>query len=264
MNKRIVLITGESKGFGFEIAKKFLENGDIVCGMSRKDFDYEGIYHQKGDITIEDDCNRVVNNIINKYGHIDILINNAGFGIFGPIEDTSLLKAYSQVNVTFIGPFLMAKAVLPFMRKQRNGRIINISSIGGVVPLPYQAFYSASKCAMDKLFDCMRAEVLPYNIQITSVKPGDSKTSFTENRITEIKENSDYKESFKRSLENVSKDEQKGFAPEKVAKAVLKVSKRKHAPYSVSVGSKDKFLCFIFKLLPKRISNHLLYKIYAK
>lgn len=261
---RVVLITGETRGFGFEMAKLFIKNNDIVCGFSRNEFEYPNIYHQVGDISSEEDCKNCIANIIEKYQRIDILINNAGFGIFGPIEETSLKSAKKQIDVTFFGAFLMAKQVLPYMRKERNGRIINISSIGGVVPLPYQGFYSASKCGMDMLFDALRAEVYEYNIQITSVKPGDSCTSFTKNRESEISDESVYKESFNRTLRNVSKDETKGFKPIKVAKTVLKISKKKKAPYSVSVGAKDKFLSLLFKILPKRLRNYLLYKIYAK
>ena len=169
---RVILITGESSGFGLEMAKLFLENNDIVCGFSNQQFEMEGIYHQFGDVSKEEDCQRVVKNIIAKYGRIDVLMNNAGFGIFGPFEETPLEKAKKQVDVSFFGTFLMAKAVIPYMRKQGGGKIINTSSIGGVIPLPFQGFYSASKAAMDMLFNSLRPEVLPYNIQICSIKPG--------------------------------------------------------------------------------------------
>lgn len=264
MNQQIVLITGETRGFGLEMVKIFLDNNYVVCGISRNEFEYKGVYHQVGDISKEEDCKRCVNNIIEKYEKIDILINNAGFGIFGPVEETSLQRAQSQINVTFFGAFLMAKSVLPYMRERKSGKIINISSIGGVIPLPYQAFYSSSKCAMDMLFDALRAELYPYKIQITSVKPGDSNTSFTENRVYDKIDNPAYKLSTEKSLKNVSSDEKNGFSPRLVALKVYRIAKKKCAPYSVSVGRKDKLLSFIYKLLPKRIRNYLLYRIYAK
>ena len=159
----------------------------------------------------------------------------------------------------------MTKQVLKVMREQNNGRIINVSSIGGVIPLPFQAFYSSSKCAMDMLFDALRAEVYPYHIQITSVKPGDSKTGFTSNRYhPNLNDSSPYKKAAQKCLENITKDEQTGFPPIKVAKKIYKISQKKKAPYSVSVGTKDKFLAFIYKILQKRLRNYLLYKIYAK
>lgn len=263
--KRIILITGETRGFGFETAKLFIKNGDIICGFSRNEFNYEGIYHQIGDITNKEDCKKCVENIIQKYGKIDILVNNAGFGIFGPVEETSIDDARKQLDVTFFGAYIMTKQVLKVMREQNNGRIINVSSIGGVIPLPFQAFYSSSKCAMDMLFDALRAEVYPYHIQITSVKPGDSKTGFTSNRYhPNLNDSSPYKKAAQKCLENITKDEQTGFPPIKVAKKIYKISQKKKAPYSVSVGTKDKFLAFIYKILPKRLRNYLLYKIYAK
>ena len=173
--------------------------------------------------------------------------------------------ARKQLDVTFFGAYIMTKQVLKVMREQNNGRIINVSSIGGVIPLPFQAFYSSSKCAMDMLFDALRAEVYPYHIQITSVKPGDSKTGFTSNRYhPNLNDSSPYKKAVQKCLENITKDEQTGFPPIKVAKKIYKISQKKKAPYSVSVGTKDKFLAFIYKILPKRLRNYLLYKIYAK
>ena len=95
---RVVLITGESSGFGLEMAKLFLANGDKVCGFSNQEFQMEGVYHQMGDVSNESDCNLVVGNVIKKYGRIDVLMNNAGFGIFGPFEETPLEKAKKQVK----------------------------------------------------------------------------------------------------------------------------------------------------------------------
>lgn len=261
---RVVLITGESSGFGLEMAKLFLKNGDTVCGFSNQQFQMDGIYHQFGDISSEEECQKCVDNVIAKYGRIDVLCNNAGFGIFGPIEETPYEKAHRQVAVSFFGAYLMAKAALPYMRKQGGGKIINTSSIGGVIPLPFQAFYSASKCAMDMLFDALRPEVYPYHIQICSIKPGDAKTNFTANRQADVvKDDSPYKQAFDHCLKSVAHDEQSGIPAIKIAERVIKVSKRKKMPYSRSVGAKDKFLAGIYKCLPKRLKNYLLYKVYA-
>lgn len=262
---RVVLITGESSGFGLEMAKLFLSNGDIVCGLSNQPFEKEGIYHQFGDISNEEDDIKAVQNVLAKYGHIDILINNAGFGIFGPVEETPSEDARKQVQVSFFGAFLMAKAVLPSMRKQGYGKIINTSSIGGVIPLPFQSFYSASKAAMDMLFDALRPEVYPYHIQICSIKPGDAKTNFTASRKADrVKADSPYKKAFDHCLASVAHDEQNGIMPIKIAKRVLQISKKKRMPYSRSIGAKDRFLSAIYHLLPKRMRNYLLYRVYAK
>lgn len=261
---RVVLITGESSGFGLEMAKLFIANGDIVCGLSTHEFEMENVYHQVGDISKEEDCHRIVKNIIDKYGRINVLMNNAGFGIFSPIEETTLEKAKRQMDVTFFGSFLMAKEVLPYMRKQ-GGKIINTSSIGSLIPLPFQAFYSASKASMDTLFDALRAEVYPYKIQICSLKPGDAKTEFTKKRQSGLLSSfSPYQKAFEHCLKSVSKDEQNGTSARKIAYKAFKISKRKKMPYSKKIGFKDSFLSCIYYLLPKRIRNYLLYKIYAE
>lgn len=262
---RVVLITGESSGFGFEMAKLFLKNGDTVCGISNQEFSYEGIYHQYGDISDEESVKSCVSNVLQRYGHIDILINNAGFGIFGPVEETPVEDARKQVQVSFFGAFLVAKSVLPSMREQGYGKIINTSSIGGVIPLPFQSFYSASKAAMDMLFDALRPEVYPYSIQICSIKPGDAKTHFTASRKADrVAPDSPYKKAFGRCLASVAHDEQNGIEPVKIAQKVLKVSKKKRMPYSKSVGAKDRFLAGIYHSLPKRMRNYMLYRVYAK
>lgn len=264
MKKRVVLITGNSSGFGLEMSKLFIKNGDLVCGFSNNKFEMENVYHQVGDVSNEEDCKRCVENIITKYGRIDILMNNAGFGIFGPFEETNLSSAKRQIDVSFFGTFLMAKAVLPYMRKQKSGKIINTSSIGGVIPLPFQGFYSASKAGMDMLFDALRAEVLPFKIQICSLKPGDAKTSFTKNRKKDsLNENSPYQEAFDACLTRISKDEQNGINPHIIALKAFRLSLKRRLPYSIMVGAKDRFLSFIYHILPKRIRNYLLYKIYA-
>ncbi len=261
---RVVLITGESSGFGLEMAKLFVRNGDIVCGLSTHEFVMDNVYHQVGDISKEVDCHRVISNIIEKYGKIDILMNNAGFGIFSPIEETSVEKAKRQMDVTFFGAFLMAKEVLPYMRKQGGGKIINTSSIGALIPLPFQAFYSASKAGMDVLFDALRAEVYPYHIQICSIKPGDAKTEFTKKRQSELTNpDSPYKDAFEHCLKSVSKDEQNGTPAKVIAYRAFKVSKRRKLPYTMKIGAKDAFLASLYHILPRKTRNYLLYKIYA-
>ncbi len=264
-NKRVILITGESSGFGLAMAEAFLRNGDIVCGCARRDFQHQGIFHQMADVTKKDDCQRVIEEIVHRYGRIDILINNAGFGIFGPLEETALEQAKKQIDVILFGGFLMAQAALPYMRESGAGKIFNISSIGGLIPLPYQGFYCAGKAALDTLFSSLRVEVYPYHIQICSIKPGDAKTGFTAQRKLEaLKPGSVYQQSVAKNLRTITHDEQNGFAPVILAKKVLRLSKRKKLPFSKLIGLKDSLLYrLVFYLIPRRISNYLIYKIYA-
>ncbi len=260
---RIVIISGDSSGFGLEMVKQFINNRDIVCGISRKEFKLDKLDHYIGDISNYEDCKTIIDSIYNKYHRIDILINNAGFGIFGSIEETDILKAKQIMDVNFLGTFYLTKCVLEIFRNQKQGQIINTSSLASLIPLPYQGFYCASKAALDSLFDSLRIELLPYNIKITSIRPGDAKTSFTKNRLKDISPSSPYYESVTKCLNTISKDEQNGFSPLKVGKTALKLSFKKHPPYVKKVGAKDSFLSVIFKILPKCIAYKLIYKIYA-
>ncbi len=264
-NRRIVLITGDSSGFGLERAKLFLKNGDNVCGFSNQEYSLPGVFHQYGDVASYPSCKEAVDRIIEQYGRIDILINDAGFGLFGPVEETEPERARKLIEVNFRGYFYRAKCVLPYRRKQKEGKIINVSSIAATVPLPFQGFYSAGKAARESLFDALRAEVRPYSISITHIRPGDAKTGFTASRIKEkIHSNSPYHASFRKCLTQVEKDELTGVPPREIAKAAFHVAGKKNPPLVVSVGKKDRFLSCLYHLLPKRVRNKLLYNVYAK
>lgn len=262
-NTKVILISGDSSGFGLECTKKLIEDGYIVCGLSRHEFKLNGLDHYICDLTNENDIRQTVNKIIDKYKKIDILINNAGWGIFGSIEETTLDQAKRIFEINFFGTFLLTKYVLPHMRKNNFGRIITISSIGGVIPLPFQSFYSASKSSLEMLFRALQSEIYSYNIKVTLVEPGDAKTNFTSNRYANISENSPYKEALTKSIKTISKDERGGFSPIKVSNTISKIIKRKRPPLSIKVGLKDSLLLTVYKIIPKKFATYLLYKIYA-
>lgn len=245
------------------MAKLFVNNGDYVCGISLDEEGEKGVYHQKCDISNEEQIKECVKNVLNKYQTIDFLINNAGFGVFGPIEETSLSKAKKLIDVNLLGAFNLTKTVLPTFRKNNKGKIFITSSIGALLPLSFHGFYSTCKVALDMMFDSLRVELMPYNITITSIKPGDDKTNFTKNRQHDPVSDA-YKKEFDKCLKRVEKDEQGGVDSYKIAHKVYKLSFKKHPKYSVKVGAKDFFLIFVYKLLPKRLSSKLLYKIYCK
>ena len=170
--ERIILITGDSSGFGFEMVKLFINNGDKVIGVSRKEFKYERLDHYQCDITNENELNNLINYIKDKYNSIDILINNAGLGIFGPIEETSLESAYKIFNLNFFAPFNLTKKVLPLMYLNNNGLIINISSIYGISGGSCAVAYSATKAGIDGMTKSLAKELGPSNIQVNSIAPG--------------------------------------------------------------------------------------------
>ena len=180
---KVVLLTGASSGMGHEAAILLAKEGHrVYAGARRMDrmadlADY-GITAVKLDVTKGDDNERVVNQVIGSEGRIDVLINNAGFGLYGPVEDIPLEDARYQFEVNLFGLAHLTQLVLPHMREQGSGRIVNISSVGGRVFSPFGAWYHATKHALEGWSDCLRLETAPFNIGVVLVEPGLIKTDF--------------------------------------------------------------------------------------
>ena len=261
---RVVVVTGASSGIGLETSKLFYEAQDKVISLSRSGKgDYGDLV--ECDISDLDSVNKAIEYIIEKYGHIDVLINNAGMGISGAFETQDINDVRKQFDVNLIGSIQMMQAVLPHMRKAKNGRIINVSSVASRVGIPFQSFYSASKSALDTVSFALNAEVKEYGIKITNVLPGDTKTGFTDNRIKQEEEKADvYKDKMVRSVGSMEKDEQNGMSPEDIAKTIYKISLKKNPPLQVVCGFKYKVLCIFIKLLPVKLVNYVIGKMYVK
>lgn len=261
---KVILITGTSSGFGLSLAKKYISYGAKVYGISRKEFSLEGLTHYACDISNVELVKQTVNKILKQEHRIDILINNAGMGVAGPVEDTTPEFAEKIMGVNFLGAFYVTKYVLPSMREHHYGKIINVSSFAALVALPYQAFYSASKSAMNSLFDGMRAEVHDFKIKITNVMPGDAKTNFTANRVKmNVSENSAYINHSIKAIKTMEHDEQTGLNPDKIVNAIIKISKKKNPPHDYVVGFKYKAFHILVKILPKKIREFILRKMYG-
>ena len=185
MQPQIILITGASSGFGKITAHMLSEQGHIVYGTSRKPSENIGkVRMLVVDVTNSISVRHAVEQIISEQRRMDVLINNAGMGIGGALELATEEEVSMQMNTNFFGVVNMCKAVLPYMRKARRGKIINISSIGGVMGIPYQGFYSASKFAVEGYSEALALEVHPFHIKVCLVQPGDFNTGFTDNRNT--------------------------------------------------------------------------------
>ena len=258
--KKVVLITGVSSGIGLELAKIFLKNDYIVYGISRNSFVMEKLNHIKCDVGSLEDCKNVVDEIIKKEGKIDLLINNAGIGISGSIENTSEQDAKKIFDINFFGTFYMCKLTLPYLRST-NGRIINVSSVASKFFIPFQGFYSATKSSVDAISAAMRAETKPFKIKITNVLPGDTKTSFTKNRIKQ--DDGVYNQRYIASISKMEHDEQNGMSSYYVANQIYKVATKKHPPKVKVIGYSYKFLLFISKILPNNLIEYIISKIYS-
>ena len=239
MQSQIILITGASSGFGKFTAQMLSEQGHIVYGTSRKPSEnMNNVKMLVVDVTSPLSIRQAVEQIISEQGRIDVLINNAGIGIGGALELATEDEVSKQMNTNFFGVVNMCREVLPLMRKARKGKIINISSIGGVMGIPYQGFYSASKFAVEGYSEALALEVYPFHIKVCLVEPGDFNTGFTDNRnISEqTRLNADYRESFLKSLEIIEKEERNGCHPRKLAAAICKIVARKNPPFRTKVG----------------------------
>jgi NAD(P)-dependent dehydrogenase (short-subunit alcohol dehydrogenase family) len=209
---KVVLVTGASSGFGSAISRTLAAKGYRVFGTARaaRTSASDGFTTLTLDVTQEASVTACVSEVIRAAGRIDAVINNAGMGIAGAIEDTSAAEAQAQFETNFFGTHRVCRAVLPHLRAQRSGLIINMSSLAGRIPLPFQGFYSATKFAIEAYTEALRMEVRPFGIAVSMVEPGDFATAFTANRrvSTESIPGSPYYESFERALAIIRRDEQ--------------------------------------------------------
>ena len=239
MQPQVILITGASSGFGKITAQMLSEQGHIVYGTSRKPSeDMNQVKMLVVDVTNSFSVCQAVERILLEQGRIDVLINNAGIGIGGALELATEEEVNIQMNTNFFGVVNTCKAVLSSMRKARKGKIINISSIGGVMGIPYQGFYSASKFAVEGYSEALALEVHPFHIKVCVVEPGDFNTGFTDNRnISEqTRLDADYGESFLKSLEIIEKEERNGCHPRKLGAAICEIVERTNPPFRTKVG----------------------------
>lgn len=270
------MVTGASSGIGRATAELLMAKGHRVYGTSRKASftdKHDAVDAASGgflemiplDVTSDASCEEAIQWILQKEGCIDALVSNAGNGIAGSIEDTSVSEAKWQFETNFFGSYRMIAALLPVMRKQGSGRIVVVSSVAGAISIPFQSLYSASKFALEGLVEALRLEVAPFGIKACLVLPGDTKTGFTSCRVTTEKSKAEgpYKESFTRSLSRMEKDEQNGAEPVAVARVIYSLLMRKNPPIRKTVGFGYKTILFLKKLLPAWLVERFVKMLYA-
>ncbi|MDH7483564.1 MAG: SDR family oxidoreductase [Spirochaetales bacterium] len=235
----VVLVTGATSGIGKAIAAALASAGYLVIGTGRRarpsDLP-ETIYYEIMDVTDDASVAEAVQNITSTYGSPEICVACAGAGIAGAVEDTPLQEAKAQFEVNFFGAVRVVQAVLPLMRARNTGRIILIGSLAGRTGMPFQAFYSASKFALEGLVESLRHEVRPYGIEVCLLEPGDFKTGFTGARRKLAREGSPYLARFSTTLAIQEHDEQHGADPFAAGVAVLRLLRMRKLPLRVSVG----------------------------
>jgi short-subunit dehydrogenase len=273
--KRVVLITGASSGIGQVTARHLHDKGYQVYGTSRKAQTLASEVSQPSDavsfpmirmdVRSDESVKQGVGYILEKEGRIDVLVNNAGYGIAGAIEDTSVAEAQAQFETNMWGMLRVCKAVLPIMRDQQAGYIVTISSVGGQIAVPFQGLYCASKFALEGLAEALRMEVRPFGIHVVLIEPGDCCTQFTTNRCrTEASEhNQVYAKRCEAAIAVMEHDERHGLPPDKVARILERIIRDPSPRLRYAVASFPQKLAIVLKkILPSRLFEFLIMKYY--
>jgi short-subunit dehydrogenase len=261
--RKIILITGISSGFGKETATLLAKRGHTVYGTVRTKSQVDPLVKALiMDLTDGQSITNAVETIIGKEGRIDLLINNAGMHTGGPIETLPLETIKLQMQTNFLGLVQLTQEVLPFMRKQGGGTIINFSSIGGMMGLPYQGIYSAGKFAVEGFSEALRMEIKPFNIKVVLINPGDFHTSNSANRRSFLAPTGDtdpYKEQFTKTLSIIENDESKGWNPIVLAKKLVRIAECDHPRHRYIIASFEQKLAVVLKyILPGKLFSKIL------
>jgi NAD(P)-dependent dehydrogenase (short-subunit alcohol dehydrogenase family) len=253
---RVAVVTGASAGIGKACADRLAATGWSVTGASRRG---TGAPAWPGLVMDVDDDSSVldgISGVLAREGRIDALVAAAGWGVAGPAEYTTVAEAKAQFETNFWGCVRVVQAVLPQLRAQRSGRIVLISSIGGAIGIPFQAYYSASKFALEGFAESVAYEVGPFGVHITLVQPGNIATDFTASRVVAAGAAGDsvYAAAMHKAISLMERDEANGAPAEQVAVAVERVLSARRPPRRISVGKTGERAGLVAKrLLPFRV-----------
>ena len=264
MSEKVCIITGGTSGIGLATASAMRQKGYTVYELSRREKGVEGFCHIPTDVTDEAAVQRAMEQVLQREDHIDVLINNAGFGISGAVEFTGTQDAKRQFDVNFFSMVNMNRAVLPVMREAGRGRIVNISSVAGVIAIPFQAYYSASKAAINSYTMALANEVRPFGVSVCAVMPGDIRTGFTSAREKLHAGDDIYGGRIGRSVSGMERDELRGMAPETAGRYICSLATRRRVKPLYAIGLAYKFFCFLERILPVRPLSWLVGLLYAK
>jgi short-subunit dehydrogenase len=265
MNK-VALVTGASSGIGKETAKLLIQNGYIVYGAARRikkmtELNDSGVKLIEMDVT--DDASMVngINKILQDEKQIDLLVNSAGYGSYGALEDVPISEAKYQFEVNIFGLARLTQLVLPYMRKQHSGKIINVSSIGGSIGEPHGAWYHATKFALEGLSDSLRMELKEFGIDVVIIKPGAIITEWagiSRENLIKVSGNTDYRTLANKHANMLSRADKYGSLPLVVAKTILRAALAKRPKTKYSTGGGAKIILFLRKILSDKMFDRLM------
>lgn len=266
---KIVLVTGASAGIGAAIALRLSKAGHTIFGTSRKEYaapPAASVRMLVMDVRSEPSVAQAVAQVLESAGRIDVLINNAGFGIAASVEDTKPDDMQRQMDTNFLGPLRVCQAVLPAMRAQGSGRIIQVSSLAARIGIPFQGAYSASKAALEGMSEALSMEVKPFGIDVVMIQPGDTKSNFTASRewTNAAKAGGVYAARAGHAIAVMEKSEQAGPPADRVARIVERaVNVAKPKLRYASASTMESVALFLQGVLPGRIFEGIIDSNYA-
>ena len=264
---KVVLVTGASSGIGRACAEYLAGRGYRVYGASRSATSGSQVQPLAMDVTDDVSVRAAVAQVLAREGRIDIVVNNAGVAIAGAVEDTSIEEARAQFDVNFFGVLRVCGAVLPHLREQRSGYLVNIGSIGGLVAIPFQGLYSASKFALEGLTESLRMEMSPFGVRVVLIEPGDHRTGLTGNRLMTAasQTNPAYRDRFQCAVDRGAKDEQNGPAPEAVARLLYGIVNKRHPRLRYTVGpAPERVAVWLKRLAPYALVEKIMASYYSR
>ena len=261
---KVVLLTGASGGLGSAIAKHLNSKGYTIYGLGRKPVKSPYFTWVYMDLSQPESIDKAIKEISENENHIDILINNAGIGVTGSLEEMKMNDVRKAFEVNFFGALFLIQKILPLMRQKQAGTIINISSIAGYTGLPFRGIYSATKSAVMRMSEALSSEVKQFGIKVIDIAPGDFKTKIAEGRVyTPLKAHSPYYEDYKRVLKMIDEEVDKGLEPEILGHKVFKILAKKQPELRYNIGLFLQKMTPVIKcILPGRLFENLILQHY--
>ena len=264
MSKNVAVVTGASRGIGLAITKELLKKNYKVYGLCRRPPEaMAGVRWISCDVSVKASVDEAFEKILAREKAIDLLFNNAGMGISGAAEFSGEADIARQLKVNLEGAIWCSQAVIGAMRAANSGKILFISSLGAVFPLPYQSFYSVSKAGMNVFSDALGMELAPFHVQTCAIMLNDVKTEFTQNRQKNSAGNEVYGGRISHSVSKMEASEQRGMSADKVARLTVRLAGKKHLPAHYVAGLSNKALLLLYRLLPTGAMLKILRKIYG-
>ena len=255
-DQKVVLITGASSGVGQSTARTLSQKGYKVFGTSRNPARGQTIPSVEMlalDVRADDSVSACLTAITSQVGHLDVLVNNAGVELAGALEETSLEEAKAQFETNFFGVVRMVKGVLPYMRQQKHGQIINVSSLTGLSAVPFMGMYTASKFALEGYTEVLRMEVKPFHIHVSLIEPGFLHTPMMNKRQVAADQLMEYEPWRQRAFHAIRQYEEQGPDPQLVAETVLKIITSKTPRLRYVIGGQANFVSRSRRFLPEGV-----------